>query len=137
MQNELLRQILNYSSLLCSLQENRPLSKAFFTRMIEIEKEHVCITASVRHIWKLLHAPKCETIESVWIGFTDTDTLLHQKTNLWDRLWTCLFFQESTKMNYLRDYYERALQEFGTSDEGTYIKCLPKRTQVKRKCGVR
>lgn len=25
----------------CSLQENRPLSKAFFTRMIEIEKEQV------------------------------------------------------------------------------------------------
>uniref|UniRef100_A0A7N6BQ53 UTP6 small subunit processome component n=1 Tax=Anabas testudineus TaxID=64144 RepID=A0A7N6BQ53_ANATE len=48
-----------------SLQENRPLSKAFFTRMIEIEKE-----------------------------------------------------QETPKMNYLRDYYERALQEFGTSDDG-------------------
>uniref|UniRef100_A0A8D3CC75 UTP6 small subunit processome component n=1 Tax=Scophthalmus maximus TaxID=52904 RepID=A0A8D3CC75_SCOMX len=42
-----------------SLQENRPLSKAFFTRMIEIEKE-----------------------------------------------------QETPKMNNLRDYYERALQEF-------------------------
>uniref|UniRef100_A0A8D3CQK0 UTP6 small subunit processome component n=1 Tax=Scophthalmus maximus TaxID=52904 RepID=A0A8D3CQK0_SCOMX len=47
-----------------SLQENRPLSKAFFTRMIEIEKE-----------------------------------------------------QETPKMNNLRDYYERALQEFGTTDD--------------------
>uniref|UniRef100_A0A8C2WQ68 UTP6 small subunit processome component n=1 Tax=Cyclopterus lumpus TaxID=8103 RepID=A0A8C2WQ68_CYCLU len=48
-----------------SLQENRPLSKAFFTRMIEIEKE-----------------------------------------------------QETPRMSSLRDYYERALQEFATSDDG-------------------
>ncbi|TDH16054.1 hypothetical protein EPR50_G00015900 [Perca flavescens] len=51
-----------------SLQENRPLSKAFFTRMIEIEKE-----------------------------------------------------QETPKMNNLRDYYERALQEFGTSDDDLWL----------------
>uniref|UniRef100_A0A146VFC1 U3 small nucleolar RNA-associated 6-like protein n=1 Tax=Fundulus heteroclitus TaxID=8078 RepID=A0A146VFC1_FUNHE len=30
-----------------SLQENRPLSKKFFTRMIEIEKEQVCVTTAV------------------------------------------------------------------------------------------
>ncbi|KAA8594967.1 hypothetical protein FQN60_012102 [Etheostoma spectabile] len=51
-----------------SLQENRPLSKAFFTRMIEIEKE-----------------------------------------------------QETPKMNNLREYYERALQEFGTSDDDLWL----------------
>uniref|UniRef100_A0A8C8DBF2 UTP6 small subunit processome component n=1 Tax=Oryzias sinensis TaxID=183150 RepID=A0A8C8DBF2_9TELE len=50
-----------------SLQENRPLSKSFFTRMVEIEKE-----------------------------------------------------QEAPKMNHLREYYERALQEFGTSDDGKW-----------------
>lgn len=33
----------------------------------------------------------------------------------------CLSFQETTRMNYLRDYYERALQEFGTSDDGTHV----------------
>ncbi|KAF3687535.1 U3 small nucleolar RNA-associated protein 6 -like protein Multiple hat domains protein [Channa argus] len=54
-----------------SLQENRPLSKAFFTRMIEIEKE-----------------------------------------------------QETPKMNHLRDYYERALQEFGTSDDDLWLKYI-------------
>uniref|UniRef100_A0A3Q1HBR8 UTP6 small subunit processome component n=1 Tax=Anabas testudineus TaxID=64144 RepID=A0A3Q1HBR8_ANATE len=54
-----------------SLQENRPLSKAFFTRMIEIEKE-----------------------------------------------------QETPKMNYLRDYYERALQEFGTSDDDLWLQYI-------------
>lgn len=31
-----------------------------------------------------------------------------------------LFFQENPKMNYLRDYYERVLQEFGTSNEGEF-----------------
>uniref|UniRef100_A0A672GC80 UTP6 small subunit processome component n=1 Tax=Salarias fasciatus TaxID=181472 RepID=A0A672GC80_SALFA len=54
-----------------SLQENRPLSKAFFTKMIEIEKE-----------------------------------------------------QETPKMNNLRDYYERALQEFGTSDEDLWLQYI-------------
>lgn len=54
-----------------SLQENRPLSKAFFTRMIEIEKE-----------------------------------------------------QETPKMNNLRDYYERALQEFGTTDDDLWLQYI-------------
>ncbi|CAN9510512.1 unnamed protein product [Ophioblennius macclurei] len=54
-----------------SLQENRPLSKAFFTKMIAIEKE-----------------------------------------------------QETPKVNNLRDYYERALQEFGTSDEGLWLQYI-------------
>ncbi|CAL1601610.1 unnamed protein product [Knipowitschia caucasica] len=54
-----------------SLHEIRPLSKTFFTRMIEIEKE-----------------------------------------------------QEIPKINYLRDYYERALQEFGTSDEGLWLQYI-------------
>ncbi|KAL7404117.1 hypothetical protein ABVT39_009918 [Epinephelus coioides] len=54
-----------------SLQENRPLSKAFFTKMIEIEKE-----------------------------------------------------QETPKMNNLRDYYERALQEFGTSDDDLWLQYI-------------
>ncbi|XP_045903492.1 U3 small nucleolar RNA-associated protein 6 homolog [Micropterus dolomieu] len=54
-----------------SLQENRPLSKAFFTRMIQIEKE-----------------------------------------------------QESPKMNNLRDCYERALQEFGTSDDDLWLQYI-------------
>ncbi|XP_061627552.1 U3 small nucleolar RNA-associated protein 6 homolog [Phyllopteryx taeniolatus] len=51
-----------------SLQENRPLSKPFFTKVIQIEKE-----------------------------------------------------QESPKMNNLRDYYERVLQEFGSSDEDLWL----------------
>uniref|UniRef100_A0A8D0AKA6 UTP6 small subunit processome component n=1 Tax=Sander lucioperca TaxID=283035 RepID=A0A8D0AKA6_SANLU len=63
-----------------SLQENRPLSKAFFTRMIEIEKE-----------------------------------------------------QETPKMNNLRDYYERALQEFGTSDDGEQSLNALKEQELKRK----
>uniref|UniRef100_A0A3Q0R6B9 UTP6 small subunit processome component n=1 Tax=Amphilophus citrinellus TaxID=61819 RepID=A0A3Q0R6B9_AMPCI len=54
-----------------SLQENRPLSKAFFTRMIQIEKE-----------------------------------------------------QENPKMNNLRDYYERVLQEFGTSDDDLWLQYI-------------
>lgn len=54
-----------------SLQENRPLSKAFFTKMIEIEKE-----------------------------------------------------QDTPKMNNLRDYYERALQEFGTSDDDLWLQYI-------------
>ncbi|KAK5865947.1 hypothetical protein PBY51_020177 [Eleginops maclovinus] len=54
-----------------SLQENRPLSKAFFTIMIKIEKE-----------------------------------------------------QETPKMNHLRDYYERALQEFGTSDDELWLQYI-------------
>lgn len=54
-----------------SLQENRPLSKAFFTRMIEIEKD-----------------------------------------------------QETPRMNGLRDYYERALQEFGTSDDDLWLQYI-------------
>ncbi|XP_036957230.1 U3 small nucleolar RNA-associated protein 6 homolog [Acanthopagrus latus] len=54
-----------------SLQENRPLSKAFFNTMIEIEKQ-----------------------------------------------------QETPKMNYLRDYYERALQEFGTSDDDLWLQYI-------------
>ncbi|XP_028256478.1 U3 small nucleolar RNA-associated protein 6 homolog [Parambassis ranga] len=54
-----------------SLQENRPLSKAFFTTMIQIEKE-----------------------------------------------------QESPKMNHLRDCYERALQEFGTSDDDLWLQYI-------------
>uniref|UniRef100_A0A671UB86 UTP6 small subunit processome component n=1 Tax=Sparus aurata TaxID=8175 RepID=A0A671UB86_SPAAU len=53
-----------------SLQENRPLSKAFFNTMIEIEKQQVSI------------------------------------------------------MNYLRDYYERALQEFGTSDDDLWLQYI-------------
>uniref|UniRef100_A0A3Q0R8W8 UTP6 small subunit processome component n=1 Tax=Amphilophus citrinellus TaxID=61819 RepID=A0A3Q0R8W8_AMPCI len=53
------------------LQENRPLSKAFFTRMIQIEKE-----------------------------------------------------QENPKMNNLRDYYERVLQEFGTSDDDLWLQYI-------------
>lgn len=36
---------------------------------------------------------------------------------------TMLFIQETPKMNSLRDYYERALQEFGTTDDGE-LKCL-------------
>ncbi|XP_040000819.1 U3 small nucleolar RNA-associated protein 6 homolog [Xiphias gladius] len=54
-----------------SLQENRPLSKAFFTRMIQIEQE-----------------------------------------------------QETPKMNNLRDYYERALQEFGTKDDDLWLQYI-------------
>uniref|UniRef100_A0A8C2WQ22 UTP6 small subunit processome component n=1 Tax=Cyclopterus lumpus TaxID=8103 RepID=A0A8C2WQ22_CYCLU len=54
-----------------SLQENRPLSKAFFTRMIEIEKE-----------------------------------------------------QETPRMSSLRDYYERALQEFATSDDDLWLQYI-------------
>ncbi|CAJ1053577.1 U3 small nucleolar RNA-associated protein 6 homolog [Xyrichtys novacula] len=54
-----------------SLQENRPLSKAFFTKMIQLEKE-----------------------------------------------------QETPKMNNLRDYYERALQEFGTSDDDLWLQYI-------------
>ncbi|XP_061585280.1 U3 small nucleolar RNA-associated protein 6 homolog [Cololabis saira] len=54
-----------------SLQENRPLSKAFFTTMIGIEKE-----------------------------------------------------QENPKMNILRDCYERALQEFGTSDDDLWLQYI-------------
>ncbi|KAM6941995.1 U3 small nucleolar RNA-associated protein 6 homolog [Lycodopsis pacificus] len=54
-----------------SLQENRPLSKAFFTTMLAIEKE-----------------------------------------------------QETPKMNSLRDYYERALQEFGTSDDDLWLQYI-------------
>uniref|UniRef100_A0A8C5EI80 UTP6 small subunit processome component n=1 Tax=Gouania willdenowi TaxID=441366 RepID=A0A8C5EI80_GOUWI len=54
-----------------SLQENRPLSKAFFTRMIGIEKK-----------------------------------------------------QEMPKMNNLRDYYERALQEFGTFDDDLWLQYI-------------
>uniref|UniRef100_A0A671U938 UTP6 small subunit processome component n=1 Tax=Sparus aurata TaxID=8175 RepID=A0A671U938_SPAAU len=60
-----------------SLQENRPLSKAFFNTMIEIEKQ-----------------------------------------------------QETPKMNYLRDYYERALQEFGTSDDGEQSLSSPKKGKL-------
>ncbi|KAG7227669.1 hypothetical protein INR49_029430 [Caranx melampygus] len=54
-----------------SLQEIRPLSKAFFTKMIQIEKE-----------------------------------------------------QETAKMNSLRDYYERALQEFGTTDDDLWLQYI-------------
>lgn len=54
-----------------SLQENRPLSKAFFTKMIEMEKE-----------------------------------------------------QETPKMNNVRDCYERALQEFGTSDDDLWLQYI-------------
>ncbi|KAG7485572.1 U3 small nucleolar RNA-associated protein 6-like [Solea senegalensis] len=54
-----------------SLQEIRPLSKDFFTRMIQIEKE-----------------------------------------------------QETPKMSNLRDYYERALQEFGTTDDDLWLQYI-------------
>lgn len=54
-----------------SLQELRPLSKMFFTRMIEMEKE-----------------------------------------------------QENPKINCLRDYYERALQEFGTADDDLWLQYI-------------
>ncbi|XP_053187162.1 U3 small nucleolar RNA-associated protein 6 homolog [Scomber japonicus] len=54
-----------------SLQESRPFSKAFFTRMIQMEKE-----------------------------------------------------QDTPKMNNLRDYYERALQEFGTSDDDLWLQYI-------------
>uniref|UniRef100_A0A3P8W3H1 UTP6 small subunit processome component n=1 Tax=Cynoglossus semilaevis TaxID=244447 RepID=A0A3P8W3H1_CYNSE len=54
-----------------SLQEIRPLSKAFFIKMIQIEKD-----------------------------------------------------QETPRMNYLRDYYERALQEFGTTDENLWLQYI-------------
>ncbi|CAB1416944.1 unnamed protein product [Pleuronectes platessa] len=54
-----------------SLQENRPLPKTFFTRMIEIEME-----------------------------------------------------QENPKMNSLRDCYERALQEFGTTDDDLWLQYI-------------
>ncbi|KAM4604075.1 U3 small nucleolar RNA-associated protein 6 homolog isoform 2-T2 [Polymixia lowei] len=54
-----------------SLHENRPFSKAFFTRMIQIEKE-----------------------------------------------------QETPKMSNLRDYYERALREFGTSDDDLWLEYI-------------
>lgn len=46
--------LLNFFSSSCSLQENRPLSKAFFTRMIQIEKEQVRKASTVCHMWKLL-----------------------------------------------------------------------------------
>lgn len=54
-----------------SLQEIRPLSKTFFTRMIQIEKQ-----------------------------------------------------QDTPKINKLRDYYERALQEFGTSDDDLWLQYI-------------
>ncbi|KAM4584276.1 U3 small nucleolar RNA-associated protein 6 homolog [Odontesthes bonariensis] len=54
-----------------SLLENRPLSKTFFTRMIQIEKN-----------------------------------------------------QETPKMNNVRDYYERVLQEFGTSDDDLWLQYI-------------
>ncbi|XP_014837785.1 PREDICTED: U3 small nucleolar RNA-associated protein 6 homolog [Poecilia mexicana] len=54
-----------------SLQENRPLSKKFFTSMIQIEKE-----------------------------------------------------QETPKINNLRDYYERALQEFGAADDDLWLQYI-------------
>ncbi|XP_068177868.1 U3 small nucleolar RNA-associated protein 6 homolog [Antennarius striatus] len=54
-----------------SLREDRPLSKAFFTRMIQIEKE-----------------------------------------------------QDTPKMNNLRDYYERVLQEFGTTDDDLWLQYI-------------
>lgn len=54
-----------------SLQESRPFSKAFFTRMIQMEKE-----------------------------------------------------QETPRMNNLRDYYERALQEFGSSDDDLWLQYI-------------
>ncbi|CAG5942035.1 unnamed protein product [Menidia menidia] len=54
-----------------SLQENRPLPKTFFTKMIQIEKN-----------------------------------------------------QETPKMNNLRDYYERALQEFGTFDDDLWLQYI-------------
>ncbi|KAM7418882.1 hypothetical protein PAMA_016147 [Pampus argenteus] len=54
-----------------SLQESRPFSKAFFTRIIQIEKE-----------------------------------------------------QKTPKMNNLRDYYERALQEFGSSDDDLWLQYI-------------
>uniref|UniRef100_A0A3Q3WGB1 Uncharacterized protein n=1 Tax=Mola mola TaxID=94237 RepID=A0A3Q3WGB1_MOLML len=54
-----------------SLQENRPLSKAFFITMIQIEKK-----------------------------------------------------QETPKMNNLRDYYERALQEFGIFDDDLWLQYI-------------
>ncbi|KAM9857710.1 U3 small nucleolar RNA-associated protein 6 homolog isoform 2-T2 [Aulostomus maculatus] len=58
-----------------SLQESRPFSKGFFTRMIQIEKD-----------------------------------------------------QEIPKMSYLRDYYERALQEFGTSDDDLWLQYIQEET---------
>ncbi|XP_008414089.1 U3 small nucleolar RNA-associated protein 6 homolog [Poecilia reticulata] len=54
-----------------SLQENRPLSKRFFTSMIQIEKEQV-----------------------------------------------------TPKINNLRDYYERALQEFGAADDDLWLQYI-------------
>lgn len=33
-------------------------------------------------------------------------------------------------MNYLRDYYERALQEFGTSDDGEQSLSSPKKGKL-------
>lgn len=33
-------------------------------------------------------------------------------------------------MNYLRDYYERALQEFGTSDDGEQSLSSPKKGKM-------
>uniref|UniRef100_A0A8C4EFK9 UTP6 small subunit processome component n=1 Tax=Dicentrarchus labrax TaxID=13489 RepID=A0A8C4EFK9_DICLA len=36
----------------------------------------------------------------------------------------CLFFQETPKMNSLREYYERALQEFGTSDDDLWLQYI-------------
>uniref|UniRef100_A0A8C7WN09 UTP6 small subunit processome component n=1 Tax=Oryzias sinensis TaxID=183150 RepID=A0A8C7WN09_9TELE len=35
-----------------------------------------------------------------------------------------LFFQEAPKMNHLREYYERALQEFGTSDDDLWLQYI-------------
>uniref|UniRef100_A0A669CW82 UTP6 small subunit processome component n=1 Tax=Oreochromis niloticus TaxID=8128 RepID=A0A669CW82_ORENI len=37
---------------------------------------------------------------------------------------TMLFFQENPKMSNLRDYYERVLQEFGTSDEDLWLQYI-------------
>lgn len=80
----------------CSLQDNRPLSKAFFTAMIQVEKQQVCIQ---------LYSVMQRTIFSF---LTCDNGCLSPR----------FLFQDSPKMNNLRGYYERALQEFGTYDDG-------------------
>lgn len=43
----LVTRLLQLYRFFCSLQDNRPLSKAFFTTMIQVEKKQVCISSAV------------------------------------------------------------------------------------------
>lgn len=94
----LVTRLLHSHCFFCSLQDNRPLSKAFFTTMIQMEKKQVCISSAVLCFVLLYTVPACDN----------------------SCLYGVFLFQETPKMNNLRDYYERALQEFGTSDDGNH-----------------